>query len=690
MEVKQMDNTKVYSEFDKRKQQLAQIIKRTADIVTSVDIKDTDKDLNTLSAKVSNDTFKVQVIGGFSAGKSTIINALLGEDILPAFSYPTTAIINEIKYSEQKKATLFFRNPIPKNIPDDFAPEAIAHIKKYGGKNVPPLIISADKETVEKYVVIPEGAENMMRESPYKNLELLWPLELLKNGVEIIDSPGLNDEQVRTEVTEEYSNHADAVLYAINSGQACAQTDMNEIQRLVNNKFNKMYFLINKFDTVPEREKPRFIRTNSDKLSGYTNQKNGIFYISALSALEGRMENNSESYAESGFAAFENELSHFLVDEKGIEKISGPAHLLLDIIDSRISKKIKSDLELLSVNAGTIRKRYNDALPRLEKLNQRKMQLAERLSTIKNRTQREIYSCVNTYFDDLIRRIPVYVNECELQNSFSVLHPKRSSEKIAEELMAHLDGCIDEFQTEWKNETLEELIKNRIDEIRTSIEGNLEQFYIELDDIRMSITGTSSIEGESDIPVWQRVVGAGLGFFTSGIGGALTGGAVGLNASLFKSLGIQLATYLGLYLIGLLNPVTIIATILVTLIATLVGQEQKAVRSIRDKVIETATEEIKKNKQKNIDLITNEIMKKFDNINNSIIKVLDKEIADVKRDVNTILIEVEKGEANIKQKRNALENAAKELDSIKSELNMVVIDFLTGKAGQRSPVSIMG
>ncbi len=53
--------------------------------------------LEELAALVEGDTFKVLIVGQFSRGKSTLINALLGQKILPSYATATTAVINEVK-----------------------------------------------------------------------------------------------------------------------------------------------------------------------------------------------------------------------------------------------------------------------------------------------------------------------------------------------------------------------------------------------------------------------------------------------------------------------------------------------------------------------------------------------------------------------------------------------------------------
>lgn len=50
--------------------------------------------------RVRDDTFSVLVMGEFNRGKSTLINALLGQRVLPTFATETTATICEVHFGE--------------------------------------------------------------------------------------------------------------------------------------------------------------------------------------------------------------------------------------------------------------------------------------------------------------------------------------------------------------------------------------------------------------------------------------------------------------------------------------------------------------------------------------------------------------------------------------------------------------
>ena len=126
-------------EFAARRMRLTGIVQEASDLVQKLDMEHCAKTLQQLREKLSSDTFKILVIGNFKNGKSTFINALLGQEILPAYAMPTTAINIETKYGEKPKAILHFLNPLPEKMYDGIPEKALTHMHRFKMKDVPPL-----------------------------------------------------------------------------------------------------------------------------------------------------------------------------------------------------------------------------------------------------------------------------------------------------------------------------------------------------------------------------------------------------------------------------------------------------------------------------------------------------------------------------------------------------------------------
>ena len=97
-------NQEQLNRFREQKERLGSMLSDSAEVISELNMTSASENLNKLSDKVSNDTFKIQVIGTFKNGKSTFINSLLGESVLTTYAHPCTAVINEVRYGEEKEA----------------------------------------------------------------------------------------------------------------------------------------------------------------------------------------------------------------------------------------------------------------------------------------------------------------------------------------------------------------------------------------------------------------------------------------------------------------------------------------------------------------------------------------------------------------------------------------------------------
>ena len=252
-----------YKDMQKKKSEIIGILRELARIVDTLEKMGLAIDgeaLLALKKRIENDNFKVLVIGEFKNGKSTFINALMGENILPTHSTPCTAVINEVMYDKEKSALIFFKDPLPEEITTDIRPEALQHIKKYGGHKVPPMELDID--VLADYVVIQDPLKNQadsIKELPYSKVVLKYPIQFCRDGIEIIDSPGLNENGVRTKVTEEYICNADAIIFVFRCPQIAGQSEMAYIKNQIQPAgYNDIFFICNAIDQVPENERDKF------------------------------------------------------------------------------------------------------------------------------------------------------------------------------------------------------------------------------------------------------------------------------------------------------------------------------------------------------------------------------------------------------------------------------------------------
>ena len=102
-------------------------------------------------------------IGETSAGKSSIINLILGEDLLPYSTLSTTSTICELKYGEKPKIGVHFKQTSTKTRQPMFQELITDGRESY-------------KKQIEKFVSLKSGREKV----PYKKIELFFPHSLFK------------------------------------------------------------------------------------------------------------------------------------------------------------------------------------------------------------------------------------------------------------------------------------------------------------------------------------------------------------------------------------------------------------------------------------------------------------------------------------------------------------------------------
>jgi len=158
-------------------------------------------------------------------------------------------------------------------------------------------------------------------------------LTLCKNGVEIVDSPGLNEHPNRSGITKQLINDTDAIIFLTSANPLLTEGErklLEEIRLQVNNgnktqPANNIFVVINFFDLIRKEKDRLSVEQRVEKVllgqDGIITGNNRIHYISAQSALDGILENKKDDYVKS-FQFFTQSVEQFLTHELGDIKIN--------------------------------------------------------------------------------------------------------------------------------------------------------------------------------------------------------------------------------------------------------------------------------------------------------------------------------------------------------------------------------
>lgn len=484
-----------------------------------------------LKKKLESDNFKVLVIGEFKNGKSTFINSLMGNKVLPAYSTPCTAVINEVIYGKDPKATLYFKNPLPEEISTDITPGAMQHLKKFEGKEVPP--IELDVDDLVDYVAIPDPTKDQadsIKELPYSKVVLEYPIELCHDGIEIIDSPGLNENGTRTKVTEEYLNQADAILFVFRCPKIAGASEMDYITDQIHARgHNDIFFICNAINQIPEEEQDRLIHFGNKKLSPLTALgEDGIFYVDALGALKAKQAKDSEALLKTGIPDFENALSEYLRNNKGKAKLMQIITPCTSFIEALKTQHIKTYIASLDQDVEALEKKIKDAMPNLDLAEKRKDLVCKKIDLGMQELEKHVIDLMNAQYGVIIRKIPKYVDDMDLENHMTVnpFKQKEKKEALEKEVLTKLEQFVQKEMGAWIKSDLKIAIDSDIDKLQQDIGDDIDIFYEKLDEFRYEISG---VEKPKNISGFERVSATILGTIVGGPMYGALGASLGLG-----------------------------------------------------------------------------------------------------------------------------------------------------------------
>lgn len=671
-----MDNAQL-RRFSESQERLAATIKQTEPLIETLDAPHCVERLRELREKTASDTFKIMIVGAFKTGKSTLINALLGEEVLPAFATPTTAIINEVKYGDEPRAVLHFLNPQPERLYDGVPERALAHIRAHEGEEIPPIELSVDE--IEDYVVIPMGMEHdeASKQSPFARVELFWPLEILRDGVEIIDSPGLRENPARTAVTMSYLSQADTVIFAVSALSAGSkdETDfLSDTLPIYGITEQNLFCVVNRINQVRnDRERARVTKFVNDLMKPFTKR---IFYVNALDALDGRLDGDAQKVEASNIPALERDLTSYLANDRGKVKLATPARecvrtLRHDILEDVIPQRRRA----LSMSLAELKQRYADAKPEVERLDQQIQLLTAKADALINGMEPQIRRFALTYFNELPAQIRAWADEYEPQTEIRTLHAKEDAEKLAGELNDYLSQKLDTDTRSWASDALAKLVEEKADELKAQLQADVADFYVSLDQLKLDITNSSEVKVE-EVPTWQRVAGGVAGLFIGGLPVAAVGAASGLSKDFAKNIGIAFAGAVALGLLGITNPVFLFAFLTANSAFSISQSSKKLVDTTKASVTNSLCDNINEHAEELAASAVSTALESLGGIKEAVNGSLSTELSEMQQQTEGIIAEMEQGEENVKAQQAQLEACEKQLRETADGLDTFIFDLV--------------
>lgn len=548
-----------------KRQEFAGYLRETSKIIESAEGEGANKsgqlflereiqDLQITGENLQTGRFRLMVLGDMKHGKSTLLNVLLGKQLLPSAVNPCTAILTIIRYGKQERVTVYFQN----------GSEQTMSFEQFSRE------FTIDPKEAKRFE---ESQVQAFPDVKYAVVE--YDLDLLENGVEIVDTPGLNDTDERNQLTLGYINSCHAILFVLNATKPCTMEERRYLENYLNGRGLTIFFLINRWDELQksafdpddeievrkyEEAQRQVFASNLQEytiIEGDDLYHDRVFETSALNALRRRVKN--QKMDGTGIPEFLGSLQHFLTTERAISEFR-QARALMRQTYNRVYEATERRIPMLGQDVNELKQRIKSVEPEFRKLRDIRDQFTQEINKAKDRRSDAIAESAFTYISNLDQTFEAdfkpYLPDL---NIFNMLWKgKQKQQEFQETMKTRFQKYVSDRMSNW-NRTAELELKDAFSQLAISAAQYGSSYANITDSINSKLigvdvsVGTGSLSSAEDkSPAWSRfAVGAAAFLMGNPFGAA--GAALGVMS--WKTILRDVAILVGVnaVLIGVFN-----------------------------------------------------------------------------------------------------------------------------------------
>ncbi|MGG6263323.1 dynamin family protein [Leptolyngbya sp. AN03gr2] len=275
----------------------------------------------------SRSAFQIAVFGPFNYGKSTLLNAILGERALPIALIPTTGAAIRVCYGEMLATKIRFTD----------------------GREV----VEAGTDVLKQFAILDD--DRRMRDD-VSSVEVFCPHPLLQSGVELIDLPGTNDREAQDELVRSQLFKADLVIQVLDGRKLMTLGEREHLRDwLLDRGITTVIFVVNFLNLLePEDQKQVYQRLRFVAESFRAELPDGVsnlYRVDALPALRSRLKGDQAAAQSSGLPIFETALhtiaAHYQLKQtpqttkvqRLIDQVRQALQVKIDTIETQIASE---------------------------------------------------------------------------------------------------------------------------------------------------------------------------------------------------------------------------------------------------------------------------------------------------------------------------------------------------------------
>ncbi len=421
--------------------------------------------------KLKLKSFRVAIVGEFNQGKSTLLNALLGEEIQPVREIPCSGTITVLKYGEKKQVVCRYKDGREEEIPFEQYQEKAA--------------ISEDAAL--------GNLRDELAETEIEEIICYHPdLDLCRSGVEILDSPGLNEHPERTAIVNKLLEEVDAVIFLTDATRSLTQGERDLLQDLRhilnlgkgNEPANNLFVVVNFWDLLRTEKGRQQVQKRIENLvmgeSPIIAGENRLHFTSAQSALDAIMGGNDDEYL-INFKKFVAALENFMTAEIGALKIKQSVTKINGLIQESLGE-LKEAENLLEDKVKLSEEAKRKIFEQIGEVSGRFGKITWEANQLIENSEDKVKKSWKNWVEGLESRI---TKESEKwQSEYSPLSDRK---KVGEDYTQQFQASLsNELQT-WGSTEVKDIILKDINELNLKISDQLQAIRANLQELDLEV-----------------------------------------------------------------------------------------------------------------------------------------------------------------------------------------------------------
>ncbi|BAY76771.1 dynamin family protein [Nostoc linckia NIES-25] len=246
------------------------------------------QDVTSICNYLINPNFRIAVFGPFNHGKSTLLNAMLGNRTLPIDLIPTTGAAITVKYGSDVRTRIVLVDGTE--------------------------IYRSGTEILQQFAIL-DGNRQMRKD--VASVEVFCPHPFLETGVEFLDLPGTNDREEQDSLVREQLLSADLVIQLLDARKLMTLGERENLRDWLLDRGIKTVIFVANFINLLEPEEQKQVQNRlvfvaesfrAELPPGFSN----LYRVDALPALRARLKGDVAEANSSGLVAFETALQNIV------------------------------------------------------------------------------------------------------------------------------------------------------------------------------------------------------------------------------------------------------------------------------------------------------------------------------------------------------------------------------------------